>query len=158
MSILPFHRKRDGVHVGLGEGERSLIGELCEQLVALLETRDESDPAVSRLLPRGYADDDEANAEFRRLTVDDLTAGKIRNAEAIRESLAGLDARVPLTPALEQAWLRGLTDLRLTLASRLGITPEGGFDETDDSERLMMQHVFEWLGFVQESLVRAIDR
>lgn len=157
MSLLPFHRRRDGVHVGLGEEEKALIAELSGQLVALLEGRDESDPAVSRLLPPGYADDDEANAEFRRLTVDDLTAGKIRNAEMVRESLASADHKAPLTPEAEQAWLRSLTDLRLTLASRLGLTDEG-FAAGASDDRAMLENVYEWLGFVQESLVRAVDR
>lgn len=154
--ILPFQHRRDGVHLGLADHERALLGDLAAQLVSLLEAADAQDPAVSRLLPPGYSGDDEAAAEFRRLTADDLTAGKIANARAVIASLE-TDRRIPLAPEVAEAWLRSLTDLRLTLASRLGIT-DAGFPASADQQTLMLRDVYEWLGYVQESLVRALDR
>ena len=41
-----------------------------------------TDPAVRRLLPDASRDDPEVAAEFRRLTEDDLRAGKIAPADA----------------------------------------------------------------------------
>ena len=53
-----------------------------------------------------------------------------------------------------EAWVRSLTDIRLTIAARLGI-------ETDDdlgSEDPAMLDLYDWLGFVQGSLVDCMDR
>ena len=154
--ILPFQHRRDGVHLGLAEHERELLRDLVAQLVSLLETHDDADPAVARLYPPGYDGDAEADAEFRRLTADDLTAGKIENAKALLASLHA-DRRAPLTHETLEAWLRSLTDLRLTLASRLGVTNEG-VPDPGDRNGVVLRDVYEWLGYVQESLVRAIDR
>jgi hypothetical protein len=154
--ILPFQHKRDGVHLTLAEHERALLGDLAGQLVSLLEAADTQDPAVSRLFPDGYSGDDEAAAEFRRLTADDLTAGKLENAKVLIASLR-TDRKTALAPDVAQAWLRSLTDLRLTLASRLGVTNEGVPDPADQNA-VVLRDVYEWLGYVQESLVRALDR
>ncbi|GAA4266521.1 DUF2017 domain-containing protein [Frondihabitans peucedani] len=154
--ILPFQHRRDGVHLSLAENERTLLRDLAEQLVTLLEGQDDHDPALERLLPPGYTGDDEAGAEFRRLTVDDLTAGKIANARALIASI-DTDRRTPLAPEAAQAWLRSLTDLRLTLGSRLGVTNDG-VPHPADRSGLVLRDVYEWLGYVQESLVRALDR
>jgi hypothetical protein len=53
-----------------------------------------------------------------------------------------------------QAWVRSLTDIRLTIAARLGI-------ETDDdveSGDAVVRDLYNWLGFVQGSLVDCLDR
>ncbi|AMM19897.1 hypothetical protein AX769_06670 [Frondihabitans sp. PAMC 28766] len=154
--MLPFQRKRNGVHLGLAEHERTLIGDLARQLVDMLQGGDQKDPALSRLLPDAYSGDDEAAAEFRRLTADDLTEAKVRNAETIITTL-GQDRKAVLTPEAEQAWLRSLTDIRLTLGSRLAVTGEG-FRPSTDPQVLLMRDIYDWLGYVQEALVRAIDR
>jgi hypothetical protein len=154
--VTPFPRRRDGLHLGLADHERSLLRDLVGQLVTLLEEGDHADPALERLLPPGYAGDQEAEEEFRRLTVDDLTEGKVRNARAVLASL-DVDRRTPLDEATEQAWLRSLTDLRLTLAARLGTTAEGVVVPTTDDGR-MLHAVYEWLGYLQEVLVRSLSR
>ena len=53
--------------------------------------------------------------------------------------------------------MRTLTDIRLIIASRLGIENDGdeGNDETDAD--LMMQDIYDWLGMVQGSLIEALD-
>ena len=156
MSLFPFTRKRDGVHASFGQHERQLLDQLLGQLAGLLDEPDQADPAVARLLPPGYSGDAEAEAEFRRLTVDDLAARKVESARVARESLAG-DLSKPLSAQTAQAWLLTLTDLRLTLGARLGVTAEG-FPDGADREARLMHDVYDWLGFVQETLVRALDR
>ncbi|TFB46774.1 DUF2017 family protein [Cryobacterium tagatosivorans] len=63
---------------------------------------------------------------------------------------------VLLDDAAVQSWLRTLTDLRLTLAERLEITPDG-VQHLSGEEAPFLANVYEWLGMVQESLVHAID-
>ncbi|TFC91527.1 MULTISPECIES: DUF2017 family protein [Cryobacterium] len=140
------------------------------------------DPALRRLLPDAYTDDPEAAAEFRRFTADDLLERKVRNARCLLATLgeepladvadepddaelndadtAADDADQPVTIDLDaddvQAWLRTLTDLRLTLAERLEIGSDGVPGRSDD-EAPFLHDIYDWFGMVQESLVYAID-
>ncbi len=131
------------------------------------------DPVLQRLLPDAYRDDPDDAGEFRRFTERSLTSAKVQNAETLIGSLVdgglsfgevpdedGDPVEVELDPDEVQAWLRSLTDVRLSLAVRLGI-------ETDEDTMLVassqdeaisaMSDIFEWLGYVQETLVSAID-
>jgi len=127
------------------------------------------DPVLARLLPDGYSDDDEgvdeANADFRRYTERGLRDGKVANAETVMASLrvAGIEAVGPDDPVdveLDadgvQAWLRCLTDVRLAIGVRLGVA-ENDDDRwksmPDDEPAKAMHDVYEWLGYVQETLV-----
>jgi len=63
---------------------------------------------------------------------------------------------VSLAPDAVQAWLRSLTDLRLTLANRLQVSPDGAVHlQSDDAP--FLRELYEWLGMLQEELVYAID-
>lgn len=130
------------------------------------------DPVLARLLPDAYREDDEAAADFRRYTEATLRADKVDNARILLTSLrdggfegggdpaAEDSVEVELHPAQVQAWLRCLTDMRLALATRLGIEDddEDAWDELgEDDPRAVMHDVYGWLGYVQESLVRALD-
>jgi len=155
VTLVPFVRPRGGdeIRVRLDTQERGLLTDLVDQLVSLLEHGDEGDPALARLLPAAYRDDAEAAAEFRRFTADDLTRRKIENGRAV---LAALDeSGTTLDRAAQQSWLRTLNDLRLTLGERLGITGEG-VPPSDDRQLQAMGHVFDWLGYLQEALLRSL--
>ena len=127
------------------------------------------DPVLQRLLPDAYRDDPEGAADFRRFTEQGLREGKVRNAQAVIGSLeaGGMtdepdadDVDVDLDADQVQAWLRGLTDIRVSLATRLGITEDDQdhwSSVSEDDPAYVMHEVYDWLGFVQESLVLAID-
>ena len=126
------------------------------------------DPVLQRLLPDAYRDDEAAAADFRRYTERGLRDTKIANARAVIASLidGGMaedestdhQVEVDLDPVQVQAWLRTLTDVRLALATRLGIEDdEHVWDENSDDPVAVMHDVYDWLGFVQETLVLAID-
>jgi hypothetical protein len=140
---------------------RLIVGQLAEMLDetdadALASS---TDPAILRLLPDAYSDDPEAAAEFRRFTGAGLLEQKVRNARAVRGTLNGLAdpvVTVVLDAAAVASWLRTLTDLRLTLAARLNIAPDGAM-QTDDDQARYLADIYGWLGMVQESLVYAID-
>ncbi|MBD8063666.1 DUF2017 domain-containing protein [Oceanitalea stevensii] len=88
------------------------------------------DPALARLLPPASTDDDELAAEMRRLTEHSLRATKTEQLRVVHDALAASTGLVVVRAGQERAWLSALTDLRLVLASRLGI-------ETDaDAERV----------------------
>lgn len=167
--MIGFRIAQDGTVSGEFEPvEAALLTQLAGQVAGLMadasEERAGHDPAITRLLPDAYRDDPEAAAEFRRFTVDDLTSRKIRNAQVIIASVADAlvadrPTRVDLDPAATQAWLRALTDMRLVIATRLGIEHDGEVGtEPDADATLMLSDLYDWLGGLQEALVRAVDR
>ncbi|MGN7224505.1 DUF2017 family protein [Curtobacterium flaccumfaciens] len=151
--MIPFVRRADGVHLGLSSGERDLLASLTEQLRQVLGGDLSTDPISERMFPDAYPGDDEASAEFRKYTQSDLLTQKTTNASIVHDWLTGTRDG-PLDAEDEQAWLRTLTDLRLTIADRLGI------EDADDEERSVeadagvgLRDVYDWLGYVQEHLV-----
>jgi hypothetical protein len=151
--VIPFVRRADGVHLGLSSGERDLLASLTEQLRQVLGGDLSADPVTERMFPDAYPGDDEASAEFRKYTQSDLLTQKTTNASIVHDWLTGTRDG-PLDAEDEQAWLRTLTDLRLTIADRLGI------EDADDEERSVetdagvgLRDVYDWLGYVQEHLV-----
>ncbi len=128
------------------------------------------DPVLARLFPTAYPQDEEAAGEFRRFTETELRGGKAGNAAAVIDVLeeAGLPGDlegealvidVELDHGGAMQWMKSLTDMRLALASRLDIT-EGDEDYwdsmPDDDPRVHVHDIYDWLGFLQESLVRAV--
>lgn len=143
-----------------GEGDPFEAWEADFAHVASDDDGGEPDPALERLFPDAYTDDAGASAEFRRFTRADQLGQKITRAEQVLADLAVARSSVSIADAHVAAWLTTLTNLRLTLAVRLGI------DGPEDSERLArlpdddprgwIHGVYEWLGWVQESLLEAL--
>jgi len=175
-----FKKRRNTVTAEVDALEAGLLSALAGDLLTLLGGDDEageqdplaalvglpdgdvrppSDPALARLLPDAYADDDRAAAEFRRFTEHDLRAGKRANAGTLVATLAPyLDrgGKVVLDRDEVDAWLGALNDLRLVLATRLGVTEETDLDPDDDSPHAQALQVYGWLGWLQESLLGCI--
>ena len=149
--------------------EVMMFTDLVQQIIALLvrvkEGEADIDGAVlTRLFPDAYADDAEASDEFRRFTIDDLIDRKIENAQGVLESFdkAGVRATadgdvtlVRLDREFSMYWLGTLTDLRLVLATNLGIGSEAPTVEGTDNE--YVQSLYEWFGFTQGSLIEALE-
>jgi len=170
------------------------------------------DAVLARLLPDAYAADPDgdpdaaaqSSAEFRRLTENGLRRTKSSRARTVLAALgpealgapvaaddppaagAGEPDADPVTVRLDpgpaQAWLTVLTDLRLALATRLGITSEaeageledlaraevtrarrarrrlrGARDDDGGDPRVGVYQVYSWLGYLQETLVEALS-
>jgi len=117
------------------------------------------DPVLARLLPDAYGDDPEAAGEFRRYTEQGLRSGKVDAARTVLATLPSNGGRVRLSAGDAEAWLRSLNDVRLALGVVLGITEdyEHEFSELDPEDpREAYLHVYDWLTFLQETLVRAL--
>jgi Domain of unknown function (DUF2017) len=93
---------------------------LLAELEADLEVHPPDDPAVARLLPDASRDDPELAQSFRRLTQHELRERK-RGALELAASALRRPGSVVLDGSEAQALLKGLTDVRLVLAQRLGI-------------------------------------
>jgi hypothetical protein len=147
-------------HEGPGE---AADGGLPMDFAAILGTDGPSappeDPVLARLLPDAYGDDPEAAGEFRRYTEHDLRSGKVAAAQTVLATLPADGGRVRLSAGDAEAWLRSLNDVRLALGVVLGITEdyEREFAELDpDDPREAYLHVYDFLTFLQETLVRAL--
>jgi hypothetical protein len=155
--------------------ECELLGDLTTQVIELLEEGSDipedrllaaigiggsnapsSDPAIARLLPNAYLDDHHSSQEFRRLTENSLVRRKVANAQLVKQSLAG-SGELHLDARAQQAWLRSLADIRIIIASRLGIEHDDDEGHADTDDEIMMHDVYIWLGIVQGSLVDALD-
>jgi hypothetical protein len=146
-----------------------------DSLEAMLDfsgpTTEPDDPVLARLFPTAYRDDEEAAAEFRRFTEGALRDNKAARAAAIIDDLedAGLPPEltqdgmmidVELEQDRAEAWLRSFTDLRLALATRLEV--EADDDEVwaalpDDDPRSQAHDIYQWVGYLQETLVEALS-
>ena len=129
------------------------------------------DPVLARLFPTAYPGDDESAAEFRRFTEGSLRDGKAAAACTLIDSLEeaglppelteeGLMIDVELDEPTAETWLRSFTDVRLALATRLGVE-EGDEDVwhalPDDDPRAQAHDIYEWVGYLQETLVDALS-
>jgi hypothetical protein len=117
------------------------------------------DPVLARLFPDAYAGDEASSGEFRRFTEAGLRSGKVAGAQTVLATLPGTGGRVRLPAGDAEAWVRVLNDVRLALGVRLGITedyehelPGAGRGELHSA----YLQVYDWLTFLQETLVRAL--
>jgi hypothetical protein len=118
------------------------------------------DPVLARLLPDAYRDDPEASGEFRRYTEQGLRSGKVAAARTVLATLPAGGGQVQLSGPEAQAWLRALNDVRLALGVRLEVTDD--FDDRaeeiePDDPRAAYIDVYDWLAFLQDTLVRALS-
>jgi len=127
------------------------------------------DPVLRRFFPTAYTDDAEAAAEFRRYTENDLRSNKAAGAACIIDTLeeAGLPAQpedgvyidVELDPETAMTWMRSFTDMRLAIATRLGIQDgdeERWYSKSEEDPESQVHDIYEWVGFLQETLVRSV--
>lgn len=132
------------------------------------------DPALRRLLPDGVKGDDEAAAEFRRLTESSLRERKLRQlaqAMAAFERADDAGGREPRDVVLDEAEARAtmmaLTDVRLVLAERLGVRTDEDADalverqesgQMPSNEEELMAAYYDFLTWMAESVTLAVMR
>lgn len=184
-SRLGFSSSRRGIHLRLDPAEATVLAEMLQQLGALVGPGPEApldddpltqllgpqdgdrpaDPALLRLFPDGYRDDEEASADFRRYTQGGLRTLK---SERLQTSLAVL-ARFPadgdkaqsieVSPDEATAMLGTLNDLRLVLGVRLEIVSDDEDVSTTwapDDPRQATYGAYQWLTWLQASLLDAM--
>ena len=177
----PFRATRGGgVRASLAGTEASLLRSLIGQVMTLIgdvgeeipgdleslldqppaqDQKAPEDPVLARLLPDGYRDDPEAAGEFRRYTEPGLRSGKVAAAQTVLATLPPAGGRVRLSAGDAEAWLRSLNDVRLALGVVLGISEDyesefGTLDPEDPRQAYL--HVYDFLTYLQETLVRAL--
>ena len=149
----PFRRTRkNDFALKLSPDERELLRSLPAQLRELLGT---DDPALYRLSPPAYdkVEDEELEAEYRRLMGDDL----LERHKASLEVMEATVDRDRLSEDEVHAWLGALNDLRLVLGTRLDVTEEldvGSIAANDPRQpAFALYHYLTWL---QDEAVSAL--
>ncbi|MER6116734.1 DUF2017 domain-containing protein [Streptomyces sp. NPDC001743] len=181
-----------GAAVALDEVEIAILRSLAVQLLELIGPGDQpadgddplaalfaegpseppSDPALARLFPEAYGDEDTelraASAEFRRFTENDLRTRKRDDALVVVRTLDALTpggdgaAVLRLTADESRSWLGSLNDLRLTIGTRLEVSDDDGSEDgslyrlPDSDPRKPMVMAYLWLGALQETLVETL--
>jgi hypothetical protein len=150
---------------GAGPGGLPADGPInADALAAMIGLSDNTelpdDPVLARLLPNAYSDDPEASSEFRRYTEEGLRSGKAAAARTVLATLPATGGRVRLSGPEAEAWLRALNDVRLALGVRLEVSDD--FDDQvanmeADDPRAPYIGVYQWLAYLQETLVRALS-
>jgi hypothetical protein len=158
--------------------ERGLLASVARQVIDLVKPEDpppdadplaaqigwvdgesgpSDDPAVARLLPDAYTDPEDAR-EFRRFTEHDLRKTKVQHADTLLEELERSGEKVVVKSP--DSWLGTLNDARIAIGTRIHIA-EDNHEELaslpEDDPRAGLFHVYDWLTFLQESLVRCLD-
>ncbi len=145
----PFKGKHGRVTVNLDPAERALLASLLHDVAGLLDPDAESpgetttdprphpgdewaqleaalavappsDPAVARLLPDGNRDDPELAQSYRRLTEHGLRETK-QAALTLAAAALRRDDPVVLDRDEATALLKGMNDVRLVVAERVGL-------------------------------------
>lgn len=149
---------------GAGLMDDSLFEHFSAELSGLGE-EDElhapEDPVVRRLLPDASEDGDEA-AQFRRLAESSLRESKIADLRAARLMLE--NSTVQVSEENAPVLGRALNDLRLTLATRLGIENESDAENVHrqavsgrvKDTATFMAEIYTFVTWLQESLFAAM--
>lgn len=173
-------RDGDGIVVALSAEDAMLLRSLATQVAAMLAPPDAAtddadplaamvgmpttdvtapeDPALQRLLPDAYGDDEAAAAEFRRLMDGELRRHK---ATALERLLAGSrEPSLRLSADDAEAWLRGLNDIRLVLGVRLDVQED--MDAlvatlVADDPRLPLLYAYDRVTRLQDAMLDALD-
>ncbi|MDR7186269.1 hypothetical protein J2X85_003305 [Microbacterium trichothecenolyticum] len=141
-----------------------LVGQFAELLRE--SAPDDGDPAIARLVPSAYSDDEDAAREFRALTQSDLLDRRASDAALVLASLQDASEipedpddpalleqmEIRIAPETARAWLRTLAAVRLVLATRLGVVDEDDHDHDDPRFG-----VYDWIGYRLDGLVAALD-
>lgn len=139
---------------------------------------DPDDPAVLRVLPNAAPDDREVAEEFRRFTEPELRVLKVDRLRTIWRALNEDGPEWVISSGEAMATAAALTDIRLVLASRLGLetdddatslhteinrahdagTGRYAADIVENPERVWLGMLYEALTWLQESLMSYVMR
>lgn len=147
----PFERRDDGdFDVRLDDSMRDLLANLLGQLRDLLST---DSPALERLFPPPYGDDEERNLGYSVLAGSELVEGKL---EAIDSMESAIRTEV-LTEDELYAWMRTVNDLRLVLGTILDVD-EDSHRVAPEEDSAATYAAYEVLGVLLENIVWALSR
>ena len=158
----------------LDDAELGVLSQLFEQMAELLEVPDSEvskdplaellsmggstqiseDPALARLFPDGYSDDEHASADFRRFTEQDLRGQKLAALATVRGTLSDWTGKSSISAQQAQDWLKAINDLRLVLGTRLEINEVSDRDHETDEPGMQL---YNYLTYLQGTLIDCLN-
>lgn len=152
-----FKKINKGMRVDLEGDEAEILRRLIAEMQLLLKAELKDDPVNQRLFPQAYLDPSDNDA-YNELTGDELRNTKKQAVQKVSDRLGSRGGFKGTIPDEEvDAWLTLLTDLRLAIGTRLGVTEEDmAEDVAADSPDAQAYAVMHWLGWLQESLLTAL--
>ena len=154
MFVHPVSRTAEGdFELRISEREREVLRGVPGELRELLDKGRSDDPALERLFPAAYPDDDERNAEYEQMVGGELMAGRVAAVETMERTI---DA-TRLSEDELAGWLSAINDVRLVLGTRLGVTEETTEEdfEGEDAEGQAFA-LYAYLTYLEDHVVRAL--
>jgi hypothetical protein len=157
-----FQRHGEAIRAQFMPEEVELLRSLRDGIRTALEEGDEDDPVIARLFPRAVSDDDQADAELRRLLRDDLLASRLAGLDALIEILDRCEPhrgrlRIDLVDDEPLLVLGVLNDVRLAIGARVGIEQIDRAEVPDEGPLAYRLAVMDHLGWWQEQLLALLD-
>jgi uncharacterized protein DUF2017 len=143
--------RRGRYELRLPDDERTLVRGLLGDLRALL-TLNADDPRVRRLYPEAYADDADMQAEYQRLTREELQSGRLAAVDIVERTVEARE----LTADELTSWMQAVNALRLVLGTMLDVQEDDqpfALDRDDPDAPTMA--LYGYLGVLLEELVEA---
>ena len=146
--------RRGGFQLRIPPPERDVLAAVPPMLRSLLAGGDAQDPAMRRLFPSAYMDDEAATAEFDSVVRDDLVAQRLTAIDTMERTLGA----ERLSEDELVAWLAAVNDLRLVLGVRLAVTEESTPEDfAGDPESGRAYSLYAYLSYLEEDVVRALS-
>ena len=153
-----FRRTTRGVSARFSSGQAGIIRNLVAQVAELVGGAGAAEPPpAGGPAERGEAAGEGLPVDLAAILAMDGPAAPPE--DPVLATLPSDGGRVRLSAGDAEAWLRSLNDVRLALGVVLGISEdyEHEFRELGpEDQRGAYLHVYDWLTFLQESLVRAL--
>ena len=143
-------RRRGQLRLRLLPPEAAALGQLFDELDALIADPQPEDPVVQRLYPAAYRDDEAAEREYRELTETSLREEQSERLAACRADLAS-GSDIGLDADAGTRWIQTLNDLRLAIGTRLGVTE----DDVPAGEH-ESRTIYYWLTHLQDDIVQGL--
>jgi hypothetical protein len=151
-------RRNSSMVVQLDADEADLVRGLLREVRDLMERDDHEDPVVGRLMPAAYEDAVE-QAKYRDVLGDSLRQAKLEAIDVVEQGV-GTTGKSEATVSDEQvpAWLGVITDIRLAIATRIGVTQEMMDEQLDPTDpNAAALSIVHWLAWLQESMIEIND-
>ena len=155
MADAPLKRsRRGGFALRIPAPEREVLETLPGTLRSLLVSGEADDPAIRRLYPDAFTDDDEASAEFASIVHDELLEQRLAAIDTMERTVHADH----LTEEELIAWLAAINDLRLVLGTRLAVTEEAtAADFAGDPGSESAFELYRYLSYLEEHVVRVLS-
>ena len=152
----PVTRAGSGYVLHLGKEERALVVHLLHELRALL-TGDGDPAALQRLFPVVHPDDSEREAEYQRLTRNELVTSRLAGIDVVEQAFERSGRKVTFDEGQLLAFVQAVNSVRLVLGTTLALTEDDDVEPREDLQAAPEYHLYGYLSWVLDSAVQALS-